>query len=174
MTSLTTSHGQTYPNEILMNDQTPSPPIGIQTTPPELSSPVQPYDSGDKRLSDPDFTPQLAPSKSADPTQHRLSRTPSHLIFPKPSNFSRKVRVSTNPSSEEIMSANSISERNEVPRSARGSHPGRKVEFFSPSTFQQVLQDPTTNHQLLLFSRSRLCGEDVEFLGRVSEVSSII
>ncbi|SMR47950.1 unnamed protein product [Zymoseptoria tritici ST99CH_3D1] len=45
----------------------------------------------------------------------------------------------------------------------------RQVDMFSATTFEQVLNDPTTNYQLLQFSRTRLCGEDVEFLGRAEE-----
>lgn len=162
MSTLTASHARTCSNAIPMTDPTPSPPSDIQTTAPDFPSPVRFDETGPKRLSDPDS----APHKILDTPGNRLSRSTSHAVFPKPNNFSRKVRLSTNPSSEE-MSVNSTSERNEIPRSSRGGHPGRKVEFFSPATFQQVLSDPTTNHQLLLFARSRLCGEDVEFLGRV-------
>lgn len=186
MSTLTAPDAKSSPDAILMSDSTPSPPDDIQTATPEIfaSSPARPHETGTKRLSDLDSTTtQLAPSKSLDGPANRLSRSTSHVVFPRPNNFSRKVRLSTapssedfsrkarlsnNPSSEEAMSVNSMSDRNEVPRSSRGGH-GRKVEFFSPATFQQVLLDPTTNHQLLLFARSRLCGEDVEFLGRVSQ-----
>ena len=41
------------------------------------------------------------------------------------------------------------------------------VEFFSQKTFQMVLHNPTTAHQLLRFSNDRLCGENMEFLRKV-------
>lgn len=40
-------------------------------------------------------------------------------------------------------------------------------EFFSYEIFKTVLQDPTTAHQLLKFSRTRLCSENIEFLNKV-------
>ncbi len=44
----------------------------------------------------------------------------------------------------------------------------RLPNFFASEVFQSVLRDPTTSHQLLKFSRSRLCGENLEFLEKVS------
>lgn len=41
------------------------------------------------------------------------------------------------------------------------------ADFFSPEVFQIVLHNPTTAHQLLKFSQSRLCGENMEFLEKV-------
>lgn len=177
MTSVTASRAsptRICPNAMLMTDSTPSPPNhDIQATATDIIWPAPLNETQHKRLSDPEPTPQSVARKSAETSGSRVSRSTSHAVFPRTNNFSRKVRLSNNPSSEE-MSLHSSSERNEIPRSARGpGHSGRKVEFFSPATFQQVLQDPTTNHQLLLFSRSRLCGEDVEFLGRVSESSRL-
>ncbi|KAJ4423277.1 hypothetical protein N0V82_002004 [Gnomoniopsis sp. IMI 355080] len=42
-------------------------------------------------------------------------------------------------------------------------------DFFSPSIFHVVLHNPTTAHQLLKFSETRLCSENVEFLNKVDE-----
>lgn len=42
-------------------------------------------------------------------------------------------------------------------------------DFFSASIFNVVLHNPTTAHQLLRFSETRLCSENVEFLGKVDE-----
>lgn len=42
-------------------------------------------------------------------------------------------------------------------------------DFFSPSIFHVVLHNPTTAHQLLKFSETRLCSENVEFLSKVDE-----
>jgi len=41
------------------------------------------------------------------------------------------------------------------------------ADFFSPEIFQIVLHNPTTSHQLLQFSQSRFCGENMEFLEKV-------
>ena len=41
------------------------------------------------------------------------------------------------------------------------------ADFFSPEIFQIVLHNPTTSHQLLQYSQSRFCGENMEFLERV-------
>ncbi|KAH8845426.1 hypothetical protein MCOR27_001062 [Pyricularia oryzae] len=43
----------------------------------------------------------------------------------------------------------------------------RMPDFFGPNIYQVVLQDPITAHQLLKFSESRLCGENLEFLQKV-------
>lgn len=42
-------------------------------------------------------------------------------------------------------------------------------DFFSSSIFQVVLHNPTTAFQLLKFSETRLCAENVEFLTKVDE-----
>ena len=43
------------------------------------------------------------------------------------------------------------------------------ADFFGPEIFQIVLHNPTTSHQLLRFSQSRMCGENMEFLEKVRE-----
>lgn len=42
-------------------------------------------------------------------------------------------------------------------------------DFFGPEVFQIVLHNPTTAHQLKLFAQSRLCGENLEFIEKVSQ-----
>lgn len=42
------------------------------------------------------------------------------------------------------------------------------AEFFSQKTFQLVLHNPTTAHQLHRFSQDRMCGESMAFLKRVA------
>lgn len=63
-------------------------------------------------------------------------------------------------------------------RSVRNSISGRTAkstasqsmpDFFSSEIFQVVLHNPTTAYQLLKFSESRLCAENVEFLAKVDE-----
>lgn len=52
--------------------------------------------------------------------------------------------------------------------SATGSS-ARLADFFGPEVFQIVLHNPTTAHQLKKFAQSRLCGENLEFLEKVSQ-----
>lgn len=47
------------------------------------------------------------------------------------------------------------------------------ADFFSPDVFQIVLHNPATAHQLLKFSRERMCGENMEFLERVRILTSL-
>lgn len=46
------------------------------------------------------------------------------------------------------------------------------ADFFSPEVFQIVLHNPTTAHQLLKFSQTRFCGENMEFLDKVRHLHS--
>ncbi|MCJ1479717.1 hypothetical protein MMC13_008403 [Lambiella insularis] len=48
------------------------------------------------------------------------------------------------------------------------------ADFFSPEIFQIVLHNPTTSHQLLQFSQSRFCGENMEFLERVDRYNTLL
>lgn len=50
----------------------------------------------------------------------------------------------------------------------------RMPDFFSSEIFQIVLHNPTTSHQLLKFSHSRLCGENLEFLEKVDRYQSLL
>lgn len=50
----------------------------------------------------------------------------------------------------------------------------RLLDFFSEDVFQVVLHNPTTFHQLLRFSRSRLCGENLEFLDKVDKYNTLL
>lgn len=47
-------------------------------------------------------------------------------------------------------------------------------EFFSQSTFHTVLNNPTISHQFLKFAQSRLCGENLEFLAKVSRYRGLL
>lgn len=42
------------------------------------------------------------------------------------------------------------------------------TDFFSSEVFHIVLHNPTTSHRLSKFCQSRACGENIEFLQRVS------
>lgn len=54
-------------------------------------------------------------------------------------------------------------------RTAKSSASQSMPDFFSSEIFQVVLHNPTTAYQLLKFSESRLCSENVEFLAKVDE-----
>jgi len=47
-------------------------------------------------------------------------------------------------------------------------------DFFSSEVFQTVLHNPTTAHQLRLFSEQRLCGENMEFLQAVEKHRTLL
>lgn len=51
---------------------------------------------------------------------------------------------------------------------------GRLPDFFAPEVFQIVLHNPTTRHQLLKFSQTRLCGENLEFLEKVDQYNKLL
>jgi hypothetical protein len=55
-----------------------------------------------------------------------------------------------------------------------GTMEHKMPEFFSMAVFQIALYNPTISHQLLKFGRSRLCGENMEFLARVHRYQSMI
>ncbi|KAL6249068.1 hypothetical protein RBB50_004131 [Rhinocladiella similis] len=50
----------------------------------------------------------------------------------------------------------------------------RVPDFFAPKVFQAVLHNTTTFHQLLKFSQSRLCGENLEFLEKIEKYHSLL
>ena len=55
-----------------------------------------------------------------------------------------------------------------TPASGDGGLANKMPEFFSYTVFQIVLQNPTIAHQLLRFAQSRLAGESLMFLERLS------
>ncbi|KAI3394903.1 hypothetical protein diail_2074 [Diaporthe ilicicola] len=70
--------------------------------------------------------------------------------------------------SDDDVSVRSV--RNSVSgRTAKSSASQSMPDFFSSDIFQVVLHNPTTAYQLLKFSESRLCAENVEFLSKVDE-----
>ncbi|POS75652.1 hypothetical protein DHEL01_v205950 [Diaporthe helianthi] len=70
--------------------------------------------------------------------------------------------------SDDDISVRSI--RNSISgRTAKSSASLSMPDFFSSDIFQVVLHNPTTAYQLLKFSESRLCSENVEFLAKVDE-----
>lgn len=70
--------------------------------------------------------------------------------------------------SDDDMSVRSV--RNSISgRTAKSSASQSMPDFFSSEIFQVVLHNPTTAYQLLKFSESRLCAENVEFLSKVDE-----
>ena len=58
--------------------------------------------------------------------------------------------------------------------SSSSSSTSKMPEFFSHAVFQIVLHNPTIAHQLLKFSQSRLCGENMEFLARVTKYHALV
>lgn len=60
----------------------------------------------------------------------------------------------------------SIPKQNDGGMQDRGA--GGLADFFSAEVFQIVLHNPTTAHRLHKFSQARMCGENMEFLEKVS------
>jgi len=58
--------------------------------------------------------------------------------------------------------------------SGNSSAMGNMPEFFNEATFQTVLSHPTIAHLLLDFGQSRLCGENLEFLTRVTRYNALL
>lgn len=64
---------------------------------------------------------------------------------------------------------------NDLPSPSLHSTSSKKLpEFFSQSTFHTVLNNPTISHQFLKFAQSRLCGENLEFLAKVSRYRGLL
>ncbi|EHY60539.1 hypothetical protein HRR83_000296 [Exophiala dermatitidis] len=61
--------------------------------------------------------------------------------------------------------------RTTAPTSASGY---TVLDFFSEDVFQVAMHNPATFHQLLKFSRWRLCGENLEFLDKVDRYNSLL
>jgi len=56
-----------------------------------------------------------------------------------------------------------------------GASSGSKMpEFFGHTIFQTALHNPTIAHQLFKFGESRLCGENMAFLARVSKYQLVL
>lgn len=84
------------------------------------------------------------PNRSLDPQQFDLNLSPVN------ENSSYEHSVSTQPTS------------------VSGFSTTRLADFFSHDVLHIVLHNPTTAHQLRKFARSRLCGENLDFLEKVS------
>lgn len=54
-----------------------------------------------------------------------------------------------------------------APKSQQPVH-SNIADFYSPEVFRVVLNNPTTAHRLKRFCQSRACGEDMEYLQKVS------
>lgn len=67
-----------------------------------------------------------------------------------------------------------VSHDNAPTPSIRSESSKKMPEFFSQTTFQTVLNNPTISHQFLKFACSRLCGENLEFLGKVSRYRGLL
>ena len=93
-------------------------------------------------------------------------------------NYARSPNSGTSPRLkdwQEVTTVSQPSSSNYAPSITTQKHsPGTNgmlnngvADFFSPEIFQIVLHNPTTSHQLLKFSQSRFCGENMEFLDKV-------
>lgn len=71
-------------------------------------------------------------------------------------------------------SVNSMSRTSQNTGATSTSKSSRLPDFFAPEVFQTVLHNPTTSHQLLRYSQSRLCGENLEFLEKVDRYNALL
>ena len=70
-------------------------------------------------------------------------------------------------------SSSSVSRSSNPPSTTANSTP-RLADFFGTDVLQMVLHDPTISHQLLMFSKRRLCGENLEFLEKVDRYNGLL
>ena len=70
--------------------------------------------------------------------------------------------------------SNSVAASNITGVSGTTTGSSRLPDFFSSEIFQIVLHNPTTQHQLLRFSQSRLCGENLQFLEKVDRYHNLL
>lgn len=77
----------------------------------------------------------------------------------------QKLDLNLSPINESSSYEQSVSTQ---PTSVTAYSTTRLADFFSPDVLHIVLHNPTTAHQLRKFARSRLCGENLDFLEKVS------
>lgn len=80
-------------------------------------------------------------------------------------------RIDEKSSYEPSLSTASRASRATALTSGSGS---RLPDFFAAEVLQVVLHNPATSHQLLRFSQSRLCGENMEFLEKVDRYHGLL
>lgn len=121
------------------------------------------------------------PSRPRASSSHSRLNSPQHLdrkramdrpISPEELEDLRRLDFDLAAVDEEESYAPSIDTQHTQHTSATGSSSSRIADFFGPEVFQVVLHNPTTAHQLKKFAHSRLCGENLEFLEKVSSIAS--
>ena len=132
-----------------------------------------------------DSTGSIKREQGTRTPQGRESAEPRNLESPIPNGHNgdkenmehlRKLDFNLEPieersSYEPSISTLSQTSQNTAVTSTSGS---RLPDFFAPEVFQTVLHNPTTSHQLLKFSQSRLCGENMEFLEKVDKYNILL
>lgn len=104
--------------------------------------------------------------------EYMSPQRPSMDIIPeKPENInstpiSHPQDITLTPINESSSYEHSVSTQ---PTSVSGQSATRLADFFSSEVLHIVLHNPTTAHQLRKFARSRLCGENLDFLEKVRE-----
>ncbi|KAK9791464.1 hypothetical protein SCARD494_07647 [Seiridium cardinale] len=122
-----------------------------------------------------------ARGKEFDDVEEDLGLRPRHVNESyERSSTHRHNSISTNTSSrrpvttaKRIFGDDALSVSKGIPTDRRSivSHSSstRLPDFFSYEIFQVVLHNPATAHQLLKFSETRVCSENIEFLNKVDE-----
>lgn len=100
-------------------------------------------------------------------SRHGTDRVPRHASFTGSSTSRRPAMTAKRVLSSGALS---VSARFQADRRSVLSHASsiRLPDFLSYEIFQAVLRNPTTAHQLLRFSETRLCSQNIEFLNKVS------
>lgn len=97
---------------------------------------------------------------------HDSARGPRHASFTAGSSAHKPVSTAN-----KVITDAGLAVSNNLPADRRSivSHASssRLPDFFSYEIFQVVLRNPTTAHQLLKFSETRLCSENIDFLNKV-------
>jgi hypothetical protein len=117
------------------------------------------YINGDEHLQD--GVPERPYNRVPERPFHGVPERPYHAVHERLHNGSMdEDDIRGAPS----MDSMSISKRSATSGSGSLS---KFADFFGAEIFQIVLHNPSTAHQLLKFSQSRFCGENMEFLEKV-------
>jgi hypothetical protein len=133
----------------------------------------------------PPLPPSPAPSSRSKPSSPRHDEMSSPLRSHRPATQLECHRIVSDRGERENVGNKKASSRgdDEVSRSSKsetlagssaagnnGNNGMNITDFFGAEVFQIVIHNPTTAHRFLKFCQSRACGENMEFLQKVSLV----
>ena len=100
------------------------------------------------------------PQEDVSPFERARSRAPVGI--------SRKLRFATSVTSTTVTSRGAGLKHGAI------ISPPALPDFFSHAISQMALENPTISHQLLKYTQSRLCSENMEFLGQVNRYLTLL